>query len=228
MLTLRKLAHTADVKVLTKAGIKIIKVAKIDKELFKFDPVANIFIKITNNKLIDYINQNPFHFDDEVTESVLIQKYSNAGLMGLKGKFVCNISNHSFLLDSPAFCEFFLTTYQLNGTISQDPVDLMHDLIENRNMPDELLEVVDKIQNNNLIRKDGILAIATLLGFGSRHVPASLQSKMVEKILEEYPDKIERTIMFIGLALMNNDMYADRLMVVQGMVNANKYNDEDE
>lgn len=218
MLIIRKNAEVATLKILSNNQIKEIEVARVDGRLYKFDNISKIYKRIENPRLIDKMQRNPWLFKEENHKYINVVLVSDEALNCVHGSMVCCASSQSIVFDMPAFCDYMYSEFNLCGTVSQDSVDLFNDLMMNNNLPDRVAELVEKIKNNNLIRKNGLYAIATLCGFGTRYIPVELQNKMCQQIIDEYPEQDERHLVFFILEILNKNMFVNRLITVQNIV----------
>ena len=219
MLIIRKKADVATLKLMSNNNIIEVLIARVDGRLYKYDKVLNVYKPIDNYRLITKIEGNPWVFHNHVEKTIDLKLISDEALNTVHNSLVSCMSNQSVMLEAPAFCEYMCSEFNLSGTLTQEPVELFNDLVENNNLPEKVLDIVHKIKNNNLIRKNGLYAIATLCGFGTRYIPANLQNKMCDKIIEEYPERAERDVVFMILELLNKEVLVKRLMDINNMVN---------
>lgn len=219
MLIIRKKADVATLKLMSNNNIIELLIARVDGRLYKYDKVLDVYKPIDNYKLITKIEGNPWIFHNHVVKTIDLKLISDEALNTVHNSLVSCISNQSVMFKSPAFCDYMCGEFKLSGTLSQEPVELFNDLVENNNLPEKVLDIVNKIKDNNLIRKNGLFAIASLCGFGTRYIPANLQNKMCDKIIEEYPERAERDVVFMILELLNKEVLVKRLMDINNMVN---------
>ena len=206
MITTREIAQVKNIKLLSCGNIVEKNVALCHDNLYIYDAKKRCYTVIENIKLLQRLKENPLVFKNAIQSYITLELVSE--------------TNQSLLLNISSFCEMFCAVFHVNTTVSQDFVDLLQDLLNGGGFDDKAMSIINQIKNNQFLKYDTMVAIATLIGFGTRYIPSDLQKDMLSIIISEYPDKKERHLMFIALESMNNNVVINRLLGIETMVNS--------
>lgn len=220
MITTREIAQVKNIKLLSCGNIVERNVALCHDNLYIYDTKKRCYTVIENIKLLQRLKENPLVFKNAIQSYITLELVSETTMNSMHNVMICNINHQSLLLNISSFCEMFCAVFHVNTTVSQDFVDLLQDLLSGGGFDDKAMSIINQIKNNQFLKYDTMVAIATLIGFGTRYIPSDLQKDMLSIIISEYPNKKERHLMFIALESMNNNVVINRLLGIETMVNS--------